>query len=198
MVLEIKLDICFSYQTTKNLISIWRPKITLNILTWIGLKLILILKLILKFYEIVPLSVTYHNGILQYLSCVIPSVSHFYLLFILYSFFPLSPPWSFCLPWNAASPFHCTWITKSQGIGLLRWIWCHQLSYMISSMFPSKIYAVNKPVSRVLFLFIRASFISFKNLQTLYQLDPHSIHQLSLWPPLDFLQMLQICHDVHG
>ena len=43
--LEIKkLYDLFNCQTTKNLISFWSSEITLNFLTWIGLKLILILK----------------------------------------------------------------------------------------------------------------------------------------------------------
>ena len=52
LVPEIKSDtFFFSYPTTKNLTSIWSSRITLIILTWIGLKLILILELILKLHE---------------------------------------------------------------------------------------------------------------------------------------------------
>ena len=55
LVLEIKkLYIFLSYQIIKNLISIWSLKITVDIPTWSGLKLILILNLILTFNEIGP------------------------------------------------------------------------------------------------------------------------------------------------
>ena len=55
LVLEIKRDTVFL--VTKKLISIWSSKTTINILTWLGLKFILILKLILKFYDICPWSI---------------------------------------------------------------------------------------------------------------------------------------------
>ena len=70
----------FNYQTTKNLISIWSYKITCNFLTWIGLKLILILKLILKFYEIGPrFCFTINHSLKHFTILYINNTKHYHL-----------------------------------------------------------------------------------------------------------------------